>query len=914
MQTAYRDEFGKPGISGPIGAPGPSGVRGPSGIRGSSGPRGDSGPSGPSGASGPSGPSGISGPTFIRSFVSPSGFSGPSGNIPQKIVMVAGPSGVSGGNLLVSDNLGATWTTVDASPYFTLINCVASKTYTTSTSGEQRTVYIIGGIGFDSNIFYATDLTIATPGSWVAPTLTGSLSGTLLTDLFNYECSKVVWSAYHNQFIAVGILEETTGVDIGRRRLVSAWSSNGDAWITSESTNFLVRKGNLAFYVYGDARGIPSDLKCNGAQTIITVNQLLLSINSLTYTPSPSGISDKLITIQYLGPSGPSGPSGPLEFNTEIRTGDIFTLNNLVSVGHTPSSDSRPFLNILMKTPLTAVAPTTTNTITINMSAFNNVYTSPNENLINNGEASFPESNWYSISKDGGRAWAGGEQITADISSIPGGIVPFWVGGTPYIAGDIVFYQSSFNTISRPATIGVNLPKTYPCQYWTARVNLDADADPPPGSAGLLPAWYPAVWHPEYVYRSADFGGQGGFVWYNGKRYVIPTYSHGIRPDNIIAENRFLTGAWLLSSSRDPRQITSLVTLSSVVPYYRNWCTFFTNENYSNGKVGNRVLTTNSADGNNERGGSLFLYATITSVRPGTSRGPGTVVTFIFNYTVNGRSDIDLFADSLTVCFSSTIAMVGAAKDAYIKFSSSVGVVEVEMTLSNPGTSAALRNEVLGANYIAPGEIPVGYTSSTAAAFDGRNWCIASPTLSPPSVGPSGPELLLVTAPTIMDGMSALVPVSEVINMQEFLPRVLWQNIVWTGNVFLAYGQDIDDGNCYCVTSPDGITWSSLTSFPTVSAISDITFTPNTVRLTPNSSEYSRFFLSSNTIFSGSMTLNDYVHVKNISAQPIEIFGSPGINSAELQLTSSDLLTSAGTTAVVSYRANNIGNRYLYVE
>jgi hypothetical protein len=108
-------------------------------------------------------------------------------------------------------------------------------------------------------------------------------------------------------------------------------------------------------------------------------------------------------------------------------------------------------------------------------------------------------------------------------------------------------------------------------------------------------------------------------------------------------------------------------------------------------------------------------------------------------------------------------------------------------------------------------------------------------------------------------------------------------NVVWTGRKFVAYGDFHGAIGQGYITSSDGLTWSSPVVSP-IGEIRDICFTPNTVNLTSDSSEYSRFFLSSNTIFSGSLHQNDYVNVKNIIAQPIEIFGSPGSNSAELQL------------------------------
>jgi hypothetical protein len=275
--------------------------------------------------------------------------------------------------------------------------------------------------------------------------------------------------------------------------------------------------------------------------------------------------------------------------------------------------------------------------------------------------------------------------------------------------------------------------------------------------------------------------------------------------------------------------------------------------------------------------------------------GGGNVATF-FQYTVNGRSDINLFSASPGVYFSNSTTDA-LLKNMYFKYFAVAGEVAV---YGIPPASFT---------YMTPAGTQVGFTTSTSGAFDGKNWVIA---------GVDTDSSNIVAAPTIEDGISAKIPGSLFTENSRlgFNPgpsgSILWQNIIWTGKVFIAYGQSVKGANYYYTISEDGIAWQSPSISP-VSVISDICCTPNTVTLAPNSSEYARVFLSSNTIFSGSLTSNDYIHVKNISAQSIEIFGTPGINGAELQLTPSKSLDYAGSSAIVSYRGGPSGS-YLYVE
>lgn len=849
MQTVYENPFGNPGIRGRDGVNGASGPRGPSGNRGVSGPLGPSGVLGPSGIVGASGPSGLAGPTFIPSAVNPPGSA-------QTIAVVGGPSGIA-----YSDDLGVNWTNVDV-PSFTLINSIASTTYTTSSPDEQVTTYVIGGINELSNILVTQDLdsdyqlwTTAKLGAGGAP---GSLN-----NLFSFECSKVVFSPYHDRFIAVGINEVLTGPDSGRRSIVSAYSTNGSDWFAPTTQ---IPRGPSALasdQPYGSGRGIVSDLKCNGPQTIVTANGIILSINSLV----------RIGNIIVISSNSGAPPANPQNFNSEIRSGDVFMLNNLVS---TNSAYSR-FLNTLMRTPLTATADYTRYYgqlyISVNVTGFAGASDVPaSTNLITSGEAMFPDNNWYCVSNDGGVTWESSRQIIVDPSSIPGGIIPAWSEDITYGRDDIVFYDSSYTERG--------VAQSIPCQYWAAP-GIIAAGNPPSTPGGSR--WYPAVWSAVRGYVNGSSTSIS--VWYNGYLYtlLIP-YSYGNNPESSPT-------VWQKGAERDIRHVSSNVTVSSVSPYYdyNSWCAFFTNENYYNGRSGTAVITNAGASSAVVRG--LNLYATITGSRE-SDLGAGNVAT-VFQYTVNGRTDIDLFSASSGVYFSNSTTDA-LLKNMYFKYYAVAGEVAV---YGIPPASFT---------YMTPAGTQVGFTTSTSGAFDGKNWVIA---------GVDTDSSNIVAAPTIEDGISAKIPGSLFTENTRLASgpsgSILWQNIVWTGNVFIAYGQEVEGTDYYYTVSEDGIAWIVPRLSP-LDVISDICCTPNTVTLTSGSSEYSRVFLSSNTVFRGSLTSNDYIHVKNISAQPIEIFGTPGINSAELQLAPSKSSNYAGRSAVVSYRGGPSG--YLYVE
>ena len=830
MQAVYTDTFGQPGFPGPDGAPGPSGATGPSGIRGVRGPVGPSGSRGPSGMIGPSGPIGFGGPTFIPSVVNPIG---PSGFYSQTIAVVGGPSGVS-----FTNNNGLEWSTAPTDEIgFELVNCIASTTYTTSDAGQQPTRFVIGGIGSDS-VLYTDDF-----DNFFVPYLRTTED---LNTVFSFECSKVIWSAYYNRFIAVGINEVLTGPDTGRRSIVSAYSANALNWSTPTTEIPRGPSPTALDQPYGSGRGIVSDLKCNGRQTIVTANGIILTINSILRS----------------GPYLIISKTGDGTFNTEFREGDKFMLNRLV-----PSNPSYiSLLNYLTKTLLTVGVDTTSSDIRIELTDSILTGIPGGQNLITFGEAYFPDNNWYCVSNDGGTNWGSSRQIIVDPSSIPGGIIPAWDDtDMTYMTGDIVFHNSSY--------VVPNVAQAFPCQYWRASTSIGAGTTP-----GGSP-WYPAIWTSSIIY--SNFNGTN-LVWYDGYPYTLKVgFSQGNIPDSSPT-------VWQKGTERDIRNISSNITVSSVAPYYdyNSWSAFFTNENYYNGRSGTALITNAGTTTPLVRG--LNLYATITNTRQFTFP-PRT----LFQYTVNGRSDIDLFSVSPGVYFSDTTPDA-LLKNIYFKFSASAGEVTVY------GTPPA------SFTYMMPAGIPLGFTTSTAGAFDGKNWVIA---------GVDTDSSSIVAAPTIEDGISANIPGSlftENTKLDKDSRNILWQNIVWTGNVFMAYGQEVEDITYYYTTSKDGISWTPPEPSP-ISVISDICFTPNTVTLAPNIPEYSRVFLSSNTIFSGSLTLNDYIHVKNISAQSIEIFGTPGINGAELQLSPSKSSDYAGSSALVSYRGGPSGS-YLYVE
>jgi len=846
MQTVYENPFGNPGIRGRDGVNGASGPRGPSGNRGVSGPLGPSGVRGPSGIVGASGPSGVAGPTFIPSAVNPPGSA-------QTIAVVGGPSGIA-----YSDDLGVNWTNVDV-PSFTLINSIASTTYTTSSPDEQVTTYVIGGINELSNILVTQDLD-SDYQLWTTAKLGAGGDPGSLNNLFSFECSKVVFSPYHDRFIAVGINEVLTGPDTGRRSIVSAYSTNGSDWFAPTTQ---IPRGPSALasdQPYGSGRGIVSDLKCNGQQTIVTANGIILTINRIRRTPD---LVDGVL-IEYT-----TDPT----FNTEFRNGDVLMLNNL-----TPSNSTYgAFINHLTNNPLSVVYTTGNSSIRVRYPSYSGSLPSFYTNIITGGEAMFPDNNWYCVSNDGGVTWGSSRQIILDPSSIPPVIIPFWISGIPQQKGDIVFSASSYSSV------GI----TFPCQYWAARLDIAANTNTTAPSS-LTPNWYPAVWSPIVGYRKSL--GQD-IVWYNGQKwFLFVNYSYGNNPESS-------PSVWnLLPEPGDIRHVSSNITVSSVSPYYdyNSWCAFFTNENDYNGRSGTAVITNAGTSSAFVRG--LNLYATITGSRE-SNLGGGNVATF-FQYTVNGRSDINLFSASSGVYFSNSTTDA-LLKNMYFKYYAVAGEVAVY------GTPPA------SFTYMTPAGTQVGFTTSTSGAFDGKNWVIA---------GVDTDSSNIVAAPTIEDGISAKIPGSLFTENTRLgissgpsgpSGSILWQNIVWTGNVFIAYGQEVEGTDYYYTVSEDGIAWIVPRLSP-LGVISDICCTPNTVTLTSGSSEYSRVFLSSNTVFRGSLTSNDYIHVKNISAQTIEIFGTPGINSAELQLAPSKSSNYAGRSAVVSYRGGPSG--YLYVE
>ena len=56
-----------------------------------------------------------------------------------------------------------------------------------------------------------------------------------------------------------------------------------------------------------------------------------------------------------------------------------------------------------------------------------------------------------------------------------------------------------------------------------------------------------------------------------------------------------------------------------------------------------------------------------------------------------------------------------------------------------------------------------------------------------------------------------------------------------------------------------------------------MTFTPKTITVNKNDTN-KKFFVTSNTTISGSLTTNNWVHIKNISASPVVVSSASPVN------------------------------------
>ena len=173
------------------------------------------------------------------------------------------------------------------------------------------------------------------------------------------------------------------------------------------------------------------------------------------------------------------------------------------------------------------------------------------------------------------------------------------------------------------------------------------------------------------------------------------------------------------------------------------------------------------------------------------------------------------------------------------------------------------------------------YSGTTSAmrsgAFNGNTWIvIANGTPGTPS------GTVIYSGSTLADAMTTATVRYAQSSSQITIPR----KVIWTGQRFYAYGTNgTSSPTINMLASTTGTsTWSAVTSNTIPIEIRDVCFTPNKITVASGTNEYTRYFASSNTVFSGTLTTNDCIFVKNISAQPIEVFGSPAINSAELQI------------------------------
>jgi hypothetical protein len=168
------------------------------------------------------------------------------------------------------------------------------------------------------------------------------------------------------------------------------------------------------------------------------------------------------------------------------------------------------------------------------------------------------------------------------------------------------------------------------------------------------------------------------------------------------------------------------------------------------------------------------------------------------------------------------------------------------------------------------------------AAFNGKTWVVVLPatyngtTVSSRVTICASPDLN-----TACKGNSVVYIDEEHIDTVERptiypqSPRItsdiLMPRVVWTGNMFIVFGTG-KLGKVGLLMSPDGIMWSSATNQPALPIeIRDVCFTPNTVTLTEDASEFNHYFVSTSTIFNGSLNLGGTASVKNIGLGYAEV-------------------------------------------
>jgi len=193
-----------------------------------------------------------------------------------------------------------------------------------------------------------------------------------------------------------------------------------------------------------------------------------------------------------------------------------------------------------------------------------------------------------------------------------------------------------------------------------------------------------------------------------------------------------------------------------------------------------------------------------------------------------------------------------------------------------PNTSSFGATEIVNLTTLAKTEYPGTTSIMSSGAFDGNTWIVVAKGVPGNQTG-----TVVYSGSPLQDAMGLTNPQYSQSSAEITIPR----KVVWTGTNFYVYGTNgTSSPTINMLASTTGTsTWGAVTANSIPIEIRDMCFTPNKITVS-SGNNYTRYFASSNTVFSGSLTTNDCIFVKNISAQPIEVFGSPGINSAELQI------------------------------
>jgi hypothetical protein len=168
-------------------------------------------------------------------------------------------------------------------------------------------------------------------------------------------------------------------------------------------------------------------------------------------------------------------------------------------------------------------------------------------------------------------------------------------------------------------------------------------------------------------------------------------------------------------------------------------------------------------------------------------------------------------------------------------------------------------------------------TNCQSLAHDGSGWVIVREETYPPQ-----PPLGLLVARISSDITGSAGSLSSPsTNTNTILLNGYYETypvngkVIWTGNRFYLYGYGSPTLNNYPIGQSDdgGYTWVNSSGM-LGSSVRDMTFTPKIRTITPEDKS-KKLFLTANTSISGSLSTNDWIHVKNISASPIVVYTSP---------------------------------------